>query len=256
MFAQPAPLALQRCHWYWKAVGLLLQVPFCAVSVSPTRRPCDRRSAVLAGGAATAAPAQTPRRRSPSQSSSAFVVIFTVEILSSGLRLVNDKTGAGCWPYGVLTSRSPRMLGIRTGWVAVEKGKRHEGERMRRILLTLVLLALAAHRPGAGGLPEEDRAAGRLRPEGLEIGNGNTFYVGSVGTGAVYTGDLRTGSGRILIAGVPTCAPRPGSSSGRPTLGLGRPLGNALLYNAKTGALIKEIQLATGPARPSSTTPS
>ena len=34
---QAAPLALQRCHWYWNAVGLLLQVPFWAVRVSPTR---------------------------------------------------------------------------------------------------------------------------------------------------------------------------------------------------------------------------
>ena len=37
-FAQAAPLALQRCHWYWNAVGLLVHVPFCAVSVSPTGR--------------------------------------------------------------------------------------------------------------------------------------------------------------------------------------------------------------------------
>jgi hypothetical protein len=53
---------LQRCHWYWKAVGLLLQVPFCAVSVSPTFGvPVIVGALVLAGGAATAAPAQTPR---------------------------------------------------------------------------------------------------------------------------------------------------------------------------------------------------
>jgi hypothetical protein len=53
---------LQRCHWYWKAVGLLLQVPFCAVSVSPTLGvPVIVGALVLAGGAATAAPTQTPR---------------------------------------------------------------------------------------------------------------------------------------------------------------------------------------------------
>ena len=60
MFAQAAPLALQRCHWYWNAVGLLLHVPFCAVSVSPTRAvPEIVGAAVFAGGAAMAGTAQT-----------------------------------------------------------------------------------------------------------------------------------------------------------------------------------------------------
>ena len=60
MFAQAAPLALQRCHWYWNAVGLLLHVPFCAVSVSPTCGvPVIVGARVFAGGAATAGTAQT-----------------------------------------------------------------------------------------------------------------------------------------------------------------------------------------------------
>jgi hypothetical protein len=37
MLTQSLPLAWQRCHWYWNVVGLFCQVPFCAVSVSPTR---------------------------------------------------------------------------------------------------------------------------------------------------------------------------------------------------------------------------
>src|SRR5205809_3934857 len=36
MLTQAAPVALQRCHWYWNAVGLLSQVPFPAVRVCPT----------------------------------------------------------------------------------------------------------------------------------------------------------------------------------------------------------------------------
>ena len=60
MFVHAAPLALQRCHWYWNAVGLLLQVPFCAVSVSPTRAvPVIVGGEVFAGGAAVAGRAQT-----------------------------------------------------------------------------------------------------------------------------------------------------------------------------------------------------
>jgi hypothetical protein len=55
ILTQRAPLALQRCHWYWKAVGLFVHDPFCAVSVSPTRAvPVIVGAAVFAGGAADA----------------------------------------------------------------------------------------------------------------------------------------------------------------------------------------------------------
>ena len=120
---------------------------------------------------------------------------------------------------------------------------------MRRILLTLVLLALAAPIALAQeAFPKKIALPDGFAPEGLAIGTGNTFYVGSVGTGAVYTGDLRTGSGRILIAGVPNVRSATGLELEGDRLWVsGARFGNALLYNAKTGALMKEIQLATGP---------
>ena len=34
-----------------------------------------------------------------------------------------------------------------------------------------------------------------FQPEGIEVGKGMTFYVGSVANGAIYRGDLRTGRG-------------------------------------------------------------
>ena len=40
------------------------------------------------------------------------------------------------------------------------------------------------------------------QPEGIAIGQGNTFYVGSLANGSVYRGDLRTGAGDILVPGV------------------------------------------------------
>src|SRR4051794_12195436 len=61
MFAQLAPLALQRCHWYAKFVGLLLQLPFDAVSVWPSRAfPPMLGGAVLLGTAAAALAAKMP----------------------------------------------------------------------------------------------------------------------------------------------------------------------------------------------------
>ena len=50
--------------------------------------------------------------------------------------------------------------------------------------------------------PETIPLPNGFRPEGISIGNGTTFYVGSIPTGAVYRGDLRTGEGSLLVAGV------------------------------------------------------
>ena len=39
-----------------------------------------------------------------------------------------------------------------------------------------------------------------FQPEGIATGRGTTFYVGSIPTGAVYRGDLRTGEGEEVKA--------------------------------------------------------
>ena len=52
MLRQSLPLASQRCHWYWNVVGLFVHVPFCAVSVCPTRGvPVIVGGSVFCGGA-------------------------------------------------------------------------------------------------------------------------------------------------------------------------------------------------------------
>src|SRR4029078_6229775 len=38
-----------------------------------------------------------------------------------------------------------------------------------------------------------------FQPEGIASGEGTTFFVGSVPTGAVYRGDVKTGEGEVLI---------------------------------------------------------
>ena len=93
-----------------------------------------------------------------------------------------------------------------------------------------------------------------FQPEGIEVGKGTTFYVGSVATGAVYRGDLRTGQGAILVP----------AAAGRSATGIeydhkrlfvaGASTGGAYIYDARTGALLKTYQFAT--ARRSSTTSS
>jgi len=86
-----------------------------------------------------------------------------------------------------------------------------------------------------------------FQPEGIEIGKGTTFYVGSVATGAIYRGDLRTGQGAILVP----------AAAGRSATGIeydqkrlfvaGASTGGAYVYDARTGALLKTYQFATAP---------
>jgi hypothetical protein len=76
-----------------------------------------------------------------------------------------------------------------------------------------------------------------FQPEGITVGRGPLFYVGSIPTGAIYRGDLRTGEGDILVP----------PQEGRSAIGLdydgrsnalfvaGGMTGQAYVYDASTG---------------------
>jgi hypothetical protein len=73
--------------------------------------------------------------------------------------------------------------------------------------ITIVVLALLVPAAPAGlraqssiPLPPE------FRPEGIASGKGDSFYVGSIPLGAVYSGSYRTGEGAVLVP------PHPGRS--------------------------------------------
>jgi sugar lactone lactonase YvrE len=87
-------------------------------------------------------------------------------------------------------------------------------------------------------------------PEGIEIALGHRFYVGSVANGAIYTGDLRTGAGDILVqrALTPNTRGATGIEYDRGRLWVaGAGFGTARVYDASTGTLELEYQLATPP---------
>ena len=119
---------------------------------------------------------------------------------------------------------------------------------MRRTFLVLasVFAVLATTAAARGAFPETIPLPTGFQPEGISIGNGTTFYVGSIPTGAVYRGNLRTGTGAILVPG----------AAGRAAIGIefdrgllfvaGGPTGKAFVYDASSGALVREVQLATG----------
>jgi sugar lactone lactonase YvrE len=89
-----------------------------------------------------------------------------------------------------------------------------------------------------------------FQPEGIASGKGTTFFVGSIPTGSIYRGDLRTGAGEVFIE----------APDGRSAIGLkydartgllfvaGGETGNAYVYNAKTGETVAEVQLTTLPS--------
>jgi sugar lactone lactonase YvrE len=86
-------------------------------------------------------------------------------------------------------------------------------------------------------------------PEGIAIGNGTEFFVGSLVTGAIFKGDLRTGAGAVFVQ----------PSTPRIAVGLALDrrsnylfvasafFGQAYVYDASTGADVGVFQLTTAP---------
>jgi sugar lactone lactonase YvrE len=118
----------------------------------------------------------------------------------------------------------------------------------RATLLTIWLVfataVLAAPLAASSQFPERIPLPNGFRPEGIAI-KGTTFYVGSIPTGAIFRGDLRTGEGSILNPG----------AAGRAAIGVeyddghlfvaGGPTGKGFVYSARSGRLLAEHQLTT-----------
>jgi sugar lactone lactonase YvrE len=108
-------------------------------------------------------------------------------------------------------------------------------------VLTIAAVAAAAAFPQVIQLPKG------FQPEGIEVGQGNTFFVGSRTTGAIYRGNLRSGQGAILVEG----------GKGRLATGIeldphnrlfvaGAGTGDGYVYNARRGALLHTYDFTGG----------
>ena len=122
-------------------------------------------------------------------------------------------------------------------------------KRITRLAVLIWFAALVA--AGSAGAVERfpksiDLPQG-FRPEGIVIGKGTTFYAGSIPSGAIYRGDLRTGDGEVITP------PSDGSAS----IGLaidrrsrlfvaGGPTGQGRVIDARTGAVLATYQFTTG----------
>jgi sugar lactone lactonase YvrE len=118
--------------------------------------------------------------------------------------------------------------------------------RLLLALMTLIVVAATAASAGATAFPDRLELPDDFEPEGIAIA-GDQFYVGSIPTGAVFRGNLRTGEGDEDF--VPP-------QSGRNSIGMkvdrgrlfvaGGPSGMAFVYDARTGENITSFQLSTG----------
>jgi hypothetical protein len=110
------------------------------------------------------------------------------------------------------------------------------------VLAALVLAVPAAAQPFPDLIPLPDG----FRPEGVAGGAGSTFYVGSISTGAVFRGDLRSGDGDVLVE----------AQAGRSATGIevdqrrrvfvaGGETGDAYVYDGRTGEELAAYQLVT-----------
>jgi sugar lactone lactonase YvrE len=119
--------------------------------------------------------------------------------------------------------------------------------RGRLLALTVALLVLGASVAVAkDSFPEVISLPNGFQPEGISIAQGTTFYVGSIPTGAIYRGDIRTGKGAVFIQGAAGHAATGLKATDGRLYVSGAGTGKAWVYNVKTGALLKEYQLATG----------
>ena len=112
------------------------------------------------------------------------------------------------------------------------------------VVLLLPVLPVSAQHPGP--FPSTIPLPVGFQPEGIAVGRGSRFFVGSIPTGAIYSGKLRSGEGSILVP----------PQEGRAAIGLsldsrtnylfvaGGPTGSAYVYDAATGESVADYLFA------------
>jgi sugar lactone lactonase YvrE len=120
---------------------------------------------------------------------------------------------------------------------------------MQRLILVAVaaaVLSIPAVTSAATRFPQKIPLPNGFRPEGIAVGRGTTFYVGSIPTGAIFRGDLRTGKGDVFVPGAPGRAAVGVAVDQRDRLFVaGGPTGMAFVYGAD-GLLLRSYRLASG----------
>jgi sugar lactone lactonase YvrE len=119
------------------------------------------------------------------------------------------------------------------------------------VLVVVMAASLALSAPAtAAPFPDSVPLPVDFAPEGIALGTGSTFYVGSLTTGDIYRGNLRSGAGGVFID----------APAGRSAAGLkadrahhllfvaGGATGAAYVYDSRSGAPVAAYQFAASGA--------
>jgi len=119
------------------------------------------------------------------------------------------------------------------------------------VLVASLLIApsAAAAKPGPKPQrPDVIALPNGFRPEGISI-SGDRFFVGSIGTGAIYRGSLRTGKGEVLVPGAQPPEVRAAIGTEVDRWGrlwvAGGPTGAGRVYDSWSGTLLATYQFTT-----------
>jgi sugar lactone lactonase YvrE len=112
--------------------------------------------------------------------------------------------------------------------------------------LVLVVPALALTVAASAPFPDSVPLPNDFAPEGIAVGNGSTFYAGSLADGDIYRGDLRSGAGSVWVD----------APTGRQAVGLkvdernhrlfvaGGITGHAYAYDTRDGSTVADVAFA------------
>lgn len=121
-------------------------------------------------------------------------------------------------------------------------------KRLVTLIATLAMLTFGVP-AGADPFPETVPLPNGIGPEGIATGTGTEFFVGSLVTGAIYKGDLRTGSGEFINGSgdFPDTRIAVGLDHDTRSDALwvaGGPTGAGYVYDADTGETIEDFQFS------------
>ncbi|TCO43895.1 hypothetical protein EV646_11187 [Kribbella antiqua] len=113
--------------------------------------------------------------------------------------------------------------------------------RKLALIVSAVALTVAAGIPFPASIPLPVDFA----PEGIASGPRNTFYAGSLTTGDIFRGSLRTGKGAIFVDAPPgrSATGMKVEPSAKRLWVAGGPTGHAYVYSTRNGKTIKDLVL-------------
>jgi hypothetical protein len=113
--------------------------------------------------------------------------------------------------------------------------------------LAAIVIAFPAPASASPSFPASVPLPAGFYPEGIAVGRGHQFYVGSLLDGAIYRGDLRTGQGEVFASGVQGRVVAGLSFDDRSGLlwgvGFDATGGGAFVFDGRSGEQVAEVEI-------------